>query len=399
MSFLAHRPNVSLVESEGKYLTFAADLHLTPIPREHVEHNQPLFEYIEKHAGAYMLRTTCHFDFMGVVADDRGILLIAQSSKKQQLCNAKSGILSMIGNNTEEQKKLLQQTFRPLDQFDADRIQEWVTVESLRPVPPTVWKPKDYTLEEVRKRPDCTGRNWPFWGCESECTTLALPQTTDLAIIAPNRLQTHWLDEAQRCATIVIVQAGDWPGHLDYVACKSQTRRELLLKEYMKKDKSRDHLMVKAIRTAKKLSDMKMIPMVAGARSRKSEIIKCCATVVSSVDESAETVITKLSDADQFKIRCILGCTEEVYSGCLTEACLDFDTTEWIVADLSTSSEKIIISRCNRCYMPKAWGRKMDCSTLYRLELIANGRKSAAACVPDCQCDSCSRALKKRRGL
>ena len=397
MSFLATRPNVTVVASEGKYTTFAADLHLTPIPREHVDQNQPIFESIERRAGAYMLRTTCHFDFMGVVADERGIMLIMQSSKKLQLCNAKSGVLSMIGDNTEEQKELLTQTFRPLDQLDADRIQEWVSVESLRPIPPMPWKPTAYNMDEVRKRSieDCVGRNWPFWGCESECTTLALPQTTDLAIIAPSRLQKHWLEEAQHRATLVIVQAGEWPEHLNYVACRSQPRRDLLLKEYMKKDKSKDHSMVKAIRAAKKLSDMKMIPLIVGARSRKSEFIKFCATVVKSIDETAETVVTKLSEADQFKIRCIFGSTEEVYSGCLSEACLDFASTEWIVADLSTNSEKIIISRCSRCYVPKAWGRKMNCNSMYRIGL----RKTAAACVPDCQCDSCSRALKKRRGL
>ena len=113
----------------------------------------------------------------------------------------------------------------------------------------------------------------------------------------------------------------------------------------MKKDKSRDHSMVKAIRAAKKLSDMKMIPLIVGARSRKSEFIKFCAAVVKPIDETAEAVITKLSDTDQFKIRCIFGSTEEVYSGCLSEACLDFASTEWIVADLSTNNQKIVISR------------------------------------------------------
>ena len=158
------RPDNNLVESEGKYNTFAADLHLTPTPREHVDHNKPTFEYIEKHTDAYMLRTTCHFDFMGVVADERGILLIARSSKKQQLCNAKSEILNMFVNNTEEQKKLPQQTFRPMDQFDAERVQEWVDLEMLRPVPPKPWKA--YNLEEARKRSieDCRGRNLRFLG-------------------------------------------------------------------------------------------------------------------------------------------------------------------------------------------------------------------------------------------
>ena len=91
-------------------------------------------------------------------------MLIAQSAKKQQLCNAKSGLMSMI-KNTEEQTKLLEKTFRHMDQLDAERVQRWVSSEDLRPVPPKP-RSKVFTLEALRKRSieDDTGCNWPFFG-------------------------------------------------------------------------------------------------------------------------------------------------------------------------------------------------------------------------------------------
>ena len=137
-----------------------------------------------------MLRTTCHLDFMSVVADGRGILLVVHISKKHQACNVKCLILYMFVGITEGQKQLLQQTFRPMDQIDTDLVQVWVDFEGLRPIPPL---PKAYTLAEVRTRTheQQVGRNWPRYGKEYDCTALALPQTTDVEVVSPNILQAH----------------------------------------------------------------------------------------------------------------------------------------------------------------------------------------------------------------
>ena len=168
MAFLKFRPLVNLVDGDGpsKYACFTADLHTVPIPRADVNYNKAFFNDIEKYTGAYMLRATCRLDFVCLVADERGLMLLVHHSTKDNLYNVRRMLLNIFSNIPEEQKKLLQQTCRPMDQIDAERVQEWVDLESLRPIPPKPWKPKAYNMEEVRKRTieDCSGRNLPFLG-------------------------------------------------------------------------------------------------------------------------------------------------------------------------------------------------------------------------------------------
>ena len=163
MAFLKFRPLVNLVDGDGqsKYACFTADLHTVPIPRADVNCNKAFFSDIEKYTGAYMLRATCRLNIVCLVADSNGLMLLVHHSTKDNLYNVRRMLLNIFSNIPEEQKKLLQQTCRPMDQFDAERVQEWVDLESLRPIPPKPWKPKAYNLEEMRKRTvdDCSGRN------------------------------------------------------------------------------------------------------------------------------------------------------------------------------------------------------------------------------------------------
>ena len=153
----------------------------------------------------------------------------------------------------------------------------------------------------------------------------------------------------------------------------------------MKTDKTRDNLFVKVVRAGKRLTDKAMLPDIS-ARNRKSELVQRCALTAKSIDPNVETTITKLSKVDQYKIRCIFGSADEVYKGCLSDTCLDYDTTEWFVTDLSTKDRVITISRCKRCYTPKSFRRRFDCWALWDTKR-------------PCDCDGCARALKKRRGM
>ena len=143
---------------------------------------------------------------------------------------------------------------------------------------------------------------------------------------------------------------------------------------------------------------MKMIPMIFGARCRKSKFTKLCAATVKKIDQSAETTITKLSERHQIRIRSIFGSTEEVYGGCLSDACLDYTITEWIVDNVGTDKEPLTISRCTRCFTPKSWGRGVECKSLHRLVLTWEGRREQAKRIAPCDCENFTPAMKKRRG-
>ena len=112
------------------------------------------------------------------------------------------------------------------------------------------------------------------------------------------------------------------------------------------------------------------------------------------VDPNTETTIANLSEEAQWRIRTILGGADEAYDGCLADACLEYDTTDWMKIDVSTPQEQHVILRCSRCYMPKAWGRGMDCKWMQRV-FGSYGQKRSAPC----DCEKCTGAIKKRRGI
>ena len=163
MAFLRIRPKVALTEpdKQSKYHCFAADLHKTAIPRASTEANKSIFSQFEQHVQTYMHKKS-RLDFVGIIADTEGVLLIAQHSKRDRLYNVQSGMISMMAQLPTEQLDLLKDTFRPLDQVDADRIDGWISVEDLRPIPPK-WMPTN--LKELRETPEeeYLGRNLGPW--------------------------------------------------------------------------------------------------------------------------------------------------------------------------------------------------------------------------------------------
>ena len=78
---------------------------------------------------------------------------------------------------------------------------------------------------------------------------------------------------------------------------------------------------------------------------------------VKEIKPSAETDITRLPEEAQAAIRRALGQEEAPYDGCLTESCLDEETT-WVTRELGMPGEKPLhLSRCYRCQLPKSFGR------------------------------------------
>ena len=152
MAFLRIRPKVALTDpdKQSKYHCFAADLHQTALPRADTEANKSIFSQFEQHVQTYMHKKS-RLDFVGIIADTEGVLLIVQHSKSDKLYNVRDGVVNMMARLPEEQMDLLKHTFRPLDQVDADRIDRLISVEDLRPIPP---KRMPTNLKQLRDTPE-----------------------------------------------------------------------------------------------------------------------------------------------------------------------------------------------------------------------------------------------------
>ena len=102
------------------------------------------------------------------------------------------------------------------------------------------------------------------------------------------------------------------------------------------------------------------------------------------------------------KIRAILGNTAEVYDGCLSDVCLDSNTTEWEM--VTNYCAEVQTKKCNSCGYP-SWYRRAWCP---RCEFTGDRRSLVEGypyfestrmwLVPVRPCNGCERALKKRRG-
>lgn len=116
--------------------------------------------------------------------------------------------------------------------------------------------------------------------------------------------------------------------------------------------------MLQAVEVAADLAREGALPGYDGPRGRKSEFLRRCVDVVKEMNPSAETDITRLPEAGQAAIRRALAHEGEPYEGCLTESCLDEETT-WVTRDLSMPHDEkpVYLSRCSRCGCPKTFGR------------------------------------------
>ncbi len=112
MAFLRTRPKVALTEpdKQSKYLCFAADLHPTALSLADIEANLANFNHYELHVQRYTQQKQ-RLDFVGVIADTEGLLLIIRHSKMDTLQHVRSGVINMMAQIPTEQMDLLNTPF------------------------------------------------------------------------------------------------------------------------------------------------------------------------------------------------------------------------------------------------------------------------------------------------
>jgi len=376
MEFFRGTLAVNPAERAGsKHNCFAADLFR---PRPPFQEILPFADWgreLQVEMVRLMDRKTCPVAWVAFFIDAEGAWMLATHKSGQTLNNMRQALSTVISTLPKEQRQSVEDTLRPLDELDADRLAAWKTVDDLRPKlrPPRAVGETDIVSATFVKpgapKPDAappprapTLAEWmeQHDSSDGEEEDASLPQTLMLygsASVDPSHSAwVRWVAQAQAWATVAIATTGPTP-ELTYIRCHREERRHLLLTQRVKGEYSAP-CMAETVRIAAKMARQGSIPGPDGPRGRKSDFLRRCAEAARTANPLAETDIKRLSPEDQAVIRLALGCGEAPYEGCLSEGCLD-EETSWVVRDLSMprDSRKLTMSRCSRCGTPKAFGR------------------------------------------
>ena len=414
MDFLRQPLAVSLSKHSGsKHVCFAGDMfHPRPSFEEILEFKEWV-EKLQEDITKLMGRKVCPVDWLSFYIDCEGVWMLATPKSEQSVNNMRQALNTILVALPKEQRRAVEDSLRPLDELDAERLAAWKNVDDLRPkVRPRQCKPdllgtKNFTRDDltdvsftfVRPRPgdaqppteppkraptlaefleendwteeedeeeaqdegrggDATPpRALTLHGSATMNCEAALALWTD-----PSQAMSSWTTEntwaarAQTQATIIIASAGVAP-QLTYIRCHREARRHQLLARKLGEQYATPG-MLQAVEVAADLAREGALPGYDGPRGRKSEFLRRCVDVVKEMNPSAETDITRLPEAGQAAIRRALAQEGEPYEGCLTESCLDEETT-WVTRDLSMPHDEkpVYLSRCSRCGCPKTFGR------------------------------------------
>ena len=381
MDFLHEQPVVSLA-GPGQAQTFIAEVfQARPSVDKFAQLSQESTEAAKK-IQQVMKRKNCAVTWVQLVIDQHGVLVILRYEHPLILGDAKKAASVVLRCLRDDQQLAAQQSLRPLDEVDRDRIATWRTVESLRP-PGQKKRPREQDESQDAEGATLAQRARII---ESNAKSMAalLAEASDTSsseeeAVAPPRLmlttgaeqpqpsavpsffdpRSVWEWRVKREAVIVVAEVGERPARLAYIHCHRETRRQLLLQSKVREEYESPG-MSQVVRVAMQLAKDGSMPG-PGEHGRKSEFIKRCATALRVLNPNKETELMKLGAQDQALIRKALGGDISTpYEGCLTQDCLNEETT-WEVSDLALATEPVMpMSRCTRCKHPKVFGRTMN---------------------------------------
>ena len=143
MDFLRQPLDVSLSEHSGsKHACFAGDMFLHRPPFEEIlnfkEWAVKLQEDITKHMG----RKVCPVDWLSLYIDCEGAWMLATPKSEQSLNNMRQALSTILVALPKEQRRAVEDSLRPLEELDAERLATWKNAKHLRPkVQPRQCKP------------------------------------------------------------------------------------------------------------------------------------------------------------------------------------------------------------------------------------------------------------------
>ena len=363
MEYLREQPILHLVDRLVFADTYVADIMQPRPPFEEIINSAPTWAAVaRKQIQTAMERKNCPITWVQVVFDQAGMLLLLRAADAQHLGNIRSAAKAILKCLPPSHRQAAQDSLRPLDEVDRNRIVSWQTLSSMRP-------PKRRSTNEhdtKRARTDLEGRAQTVAEFIAELSesdsedyvpqpltlSTALALTDDAQPAAFNILDPNsgWSHTAKNIATLVLVEVGLRPARIAFTHCHRESRRQILLLSKLPKNCDMAQTVVVAMRLVK---DGSLPPL--GERGRKVEFFKRCAEALQTLDPSKETDVTRLSDEDQARVRRALsGDTRQPYDGCLTPLCLDEETT-WTTLEVDGAK----LSRCAQCKCPKAFGRSI----------------------------------------
>ena len=286
MDFLRQPLDVSLSEHSGsKHVCFAGDMFHRRPPFEEILNFKEWAEKLQEEITKLMGRKVCPVDWLSFYIDCEGVWMLATPKSEQSVNNMRQALNTILVALPKEQRRAVEDSLRPLDELDAERLAAWKNVDDLRPkVRPRQCKPdllgtknltrddltdvsftfvrprpgdarppieppkraptlaeflkeNDWTEEEDEEEEQEEGRG----GDATPLRALTLHSSATLnceAALAlwtdPSQSTSSWTTEntwaarAQTQATIVIASAGVAP-QLAYIRCHRETRRRQLL--------------------------------------------------------------------------------------------------------------------------------------------------------------------------
>ena len=379
MEYLREQPAVSLADA-GVVDNFIADIFQ---PR-------PAFDDIARFSEAWstqaaekmqtvMKRKNCAVTWVQLVIDQHGLLVILRFGHPIILGAAKTAAKNFLRCLPDDQRLAAEQSLRPLDEVDRDRLAAWQTVESLRPAGHK--RPRESDEEEeyqsLAKRAKIAESNAKpaaallaeyYDGSSSEEEEVMAPwlMLTNGAVqrqpsTAPSILDptSVWEHRVKCEVAIIVAEVGERPERLTFRRCHHEPRRQLLLQSRVREEYESPG-MKQVVRVAMQLAEDGSMPG-PGEHGRRSEFVKRCAAALRVLDPSKETDLKKLGAQDQALIRQALGGDISTpYEGCLSAECLDQETI-WETSNNASPGEPFApMSRCARCKYPKAFGRNVN---------------------------------------
>ena len=372
MEYLREQPVVSLADP-GQSEAFIADVFQ---PR-------PAFDEICTDAAekmrAVMERKNCAVTWVQLVIDQHGLLVILRFGHPSILGAAKGAANVILRSLPDDGRLAAEQSLRPLDEVDRDRLASWQTVESLRPAgtkrPRETDEEEDY--QSLAKRAKTAESN-----AKSAAALLAEyydgSSSEEEEVIAPRLMLSNGSEQPQPSAApsvldptsvwehrlkcevaIIVAEVGERPERLVFRRCHHEPRPQLLLQSKVREEYESAG-MPQVVRVAMQLAGDGSMPG-PGDHGRKSDFTKRCAAALRVLDPSKETDLKKLGAQDQALIRQALGGDISTpYEGCLNEDCLDEETT-WETPNGALPGQPFVpMSRCACCKYPKVFGRSVN---------------------------------------
>ena len=104
---------------------------------------------IEQNTQKLVSRAVCPFAHVGIYVDHMGAWLLVKAKHELSVCNARSGLITVLApldaHETDAEltsRKSMEQTVRPFDELDKQRLDSWQTAAMLRPKFPAAPKPE-----------------------------------------------------------------------------------------------------------------------------------------------------------------------------------------------------------------------------------------------------------------